>query len=215
MTARKDIPDRLIYTCNCGWVDKGHANSKSPRPHVGAASLWQQITSKSGAKTKWPFEGYQVIYRQDMMKWGVGAAWTGNYLVAQNLTHSQMESVALAIFLEVSFGFEAMQWWTGAPGSSFSEEDLVSNLLGFYAVVRPGLDIMKLCEPVSAEASFKVWDAAGGLGKNKTIEPVFHPCDECTHEPKFPAAFRQIAPVPKGKAGGNLWRDWQGQGFGR
>lgn len=213
MTTRSDIPGRLIYTCNCGWVDKGHANSRSTRPHVGAQSLWQQIRDKSGPKTKWPFDGYLVIYRQDMLWHGFGVGYGGKYLVAQNLSIQQMESVALGIFLEVTFGFESLQWWTGAPSSSFSEEDVVSNLLGFYKVVRPELDVMKLCEPVSAEASFAVWDANKGLGKNETTKPVFHPCDECKQAPRFPQQLQQIIPARKGKSGGNLWRDWQGQGF--
>jgi hypothetical protein len=213
MTTRRDIPDRLIYTCNCGWVDKGHANAKSPRPHLGAQSLWQQITSKSGTRTKWPFEGYQVIYRQEMGKWGISAAWEGKYLVAQHLTLPQMESVALGIFLEVTYGFEAMQWWTGAPGSSFSEEDIVSDILGFYTVVRPGTDYMALCKAVSAAASFKVWDDTGGLGKNRTTKPIFHACEECQGEPKYPNELQAITPALKGERGGNLWRDWQGTGF--
>src|SRR4051812_14648411 len=104
MPIRTDIPDRLIYTCNCGWVDKGHADAKSPRPHVGAQSLWQQVRSKSGTRTKWPFEGYLVEYRQDMWKWGIGVAYAGKYLVAEHLNLLQMESVALGIFIEVSFG---------------------------------------------------------------------------------------------------------------
>ena len=213
MTTRSDIPNRLIYTCNCGWVDKGHANSKSTRPHYGVESLWRQIQNKSGTRTSWPFKGYLVVYGQDMRKFGVGVAYEGKYLVAQQLSLQQMESVALGIFLEVSFGFEALQWWTGAPGSSFSEEDLVSNLLGFYSVVRPHIDVMKLCGEVSPEASLAVWDASDGLGKNKTTQPVFHACAECKQAPSFPQQLQQIQPARKGKRGGNLWRDWQGQGF--
>jgi hypothetical protein len=213
MATRKDIPGRLIYTCNCGWVDKGHADAKSTRPHVGVQSLWQQIRSKSGIRTRWPFEGYLVVYKQDMWKAGISVSYEGKYLVAQELSPLQMESVALGIFLEVSFGFESMQWWTGATSSSFSEEDFVSNLLGFYAVLRPELDIMKLCGPVSADASFAVWDVGKGLGKNKTTEPVFHACEECKDLPAFPQQLRQIVPAPKGKRGGNLWRDWQGKGL--
>lgn len=215
MTARSDIPNRLIYTCNCGWIDKGHADTRSPRPHVGASSLWQQIRTQSGTETSWPYPGHLVVYRQDMLRWGMGAAYEGRYLVAKDLPHSQRESVALGIFLEVTFGFEALQWWAFAPSSSFSEEDIISNLLGFYSVVRPNHNYMALCRPVSTEASFAVWDAAGGLGKNRTTEPVFHPCSECPQPGRFPALLRAITPAQKGQRGGNLWRNWQGQGFGR
>lgn len=219
MSSRDDIPDRLIYSCNCGWIDKGHANSRSTRPNVGAQSLWQQVVNKTGTRTRWPFAGYLVEYQQDMMsRIGVGAAYLGRYLVAENLTRAQMESVALGIFLEVSYGFESTQWWVSIFGllssSSFSEEDLVSDLLGFYRVVRPGVDYMGLCQPVSADASRAVWDADGGLGKNETTQPIFHACTECQGTPRFPRELQQIQPAPKGRRGGNLWRNWQGKGFG-
>jgi hypothetical protein len=30
----------LVYTCNCGWIDAGHANSRSSvKPNIGAANL--------------------------------------------------------------------------------------------------------------------------------------------------------------------------------
>jgi hypothetical protein len=42
----------LVYTCNCGWLDTGHADSRSRRPHVGAESLWQQVTNESGIASR-------------------------------------------------------------------------------------------------------------------------------------------------------------------
>lgn len=219
MTSRSDIPDRLIYTCNCGWIDKGHANSASPREFVGASSLWEQIDQESGRTTTWPFEGHRVTYQQDMYRrvLGVrlGVIQRSDFLVASGLDRDQKESVALGIFLEVSMEFEALQWWTGAPSSSFSEEDLVSNLLGFYSVVRPDLDLMSLCQPVSAQASLDVWDANGGLGKNREVTPNLYPCAECQGGGTFPQVLQSIVPAPKGETGGNLWRDWQARGFGR
>ena len=90
--------------------------------------------------------------------------------------------------------------------SSFSEEDLVSDLIGFYVAVRPGIDVLALCNPVSKDASLKVWDTYGSVGSNKnhTFTPRFHPCDECRGPTRFPAAFQQIVPAPKGP----LFRDW-------
>lgn len=216
MSNRDDIPNRLIYTCNCGWIDLGHANSRSSRPNIGAQNLWQQIVSRSGTRTRWPFAGYLVEYRQDMTSWRIGTG--GRYLVAANLTRQQMESVALGIFLEVSYRFESMQWWLSAgnnvfSSSGYSEEDLISNLLGFYRAVRPGTDYLRLCGPVSADASRAVWDANGGLGTNETTQPIFHPCSECRGTPRFPPQLQQIRPAPKGQRGGNLWRNWQGTGF--
>lgn len=53
------------------------------------------------------------------------------------MTKEEMESVALAIFLEVSRAFEEHQEKTDfITGSSYDEADLFSNIIGFYRAVR-------------------------------------------------------------------------------
>jgi hypothetical protein len=38
----------VAYTCNCGWIDAGHANSRSSvKPNIGAANLWANIKNES------------------------------------------------------------------------------------------------------------------------------------------------------------------------
>jgi hypothetical protein len=215
MSTREQVASGiLVYTCNCGWFDTGHADSRSRRPNVGAESLWAQITGGSGQSSQKSGEsGFKVTYTQDMRKWGVTAAETRRYFVKRGLTTAQKESVALAIFMEVSMGFETLQgsfpWsWvsSNAKDSSFSEEDLVSNLIGFYMAVRPGIKPLDLCRPVSKTASLEVWDTYGSVGsnKNRTFRPVFHPCDECKGPNRFPPTFEQIQPAPKGV----LFREW-------
>jgi hypothetical protein len=203
----------LVYTCNCGWLDRGHADSRSRRPHVGAESLWLQITRESGRRsTRTDARGFQVIYTQDMSKWGITAAETRSYFVQSGLSVAQKESAALAIFMEVSVGFETLQgsfpWSLSSHSndSSFSEEDLVSDLIGFYVAVRPGINAVELCGAVSTAASLVVWDTYGSVGSNKnhTFSPRFHPCDECRGAGRFPAAFQQITPATKG----TTFRDW-------
>ena len=218
MTTRNDVKTgRLVYTCNCGWVDMGHASSISPRPNVGAVSLWKQIQGATGNKaTREALPGFKVTYTQDMhgkiplLGIGVSASETKSYFVSSTLSLCQKESVALAIFMEVSMGFEALQgrfpWSLKTGDSSFSGEDLVSNLIGFYLAVRPKLGslqhfVEKLCGKVSVRAALAVWDAYGSVGKNKnhTFKPEFFQCKECTGAPKFPAALEQIQPAQKGQ----------------
>ena len=38
----------IIYTCNCGWLDRGHLHTTSSRPGVGTASLWNSLVSEQG-----------------------------------------------------------------------------------------------------------------------------------------------------------------------
>jgi hypothetical protein len=100
---------RLIYTCNCGWVDLGHANPvKTTRPYVGAIALWEQVHSESGPRSEYD-DGYMVTYTQDMRRWGLGASETGQYFVRYGLTPAMKRAIALAIFQELSLRFEAMQ----------------------------------------------------------------------------------------------------------
>jgi hypothetical protein len=215
MSTREEVAKGiLVYTCNCGWLDRGHADSRSRRPHVGAESLWEQMTKESGlASKKAGSTGFKVTYTQDMRKAGVSAEETRSYFVKRGLGTAQKESVALAIFMEVSVGFETLQgsfpWsWVSSRSreSSFSEEDLVSDLIGFYVAVRPKVNVLDLCKPVSVLASLVVWDTYGSVGSNKnhTFSPVFHKCDECVGPNRFPPTFQQIVPAPKG----SLFRDW-------
>lgn len=238
MTERSDIPNRLIYTCNCGWIDRGHAFESTTRPFVGADQLWSNILWERGPRTIFnseavhctnsglfsfscslvdPQDAYGLVYRQDMgASLKVTTVYVGSeaaYVVRTGLTRAQKISVALAIFQEITVRFEKLQgslpWSLRTGPSSFSEEDLVSNLLGFYTAVT-GIDYMTeaYCRPVSPQASFDVWDATGGVTahKNHTFEPIFHECDECKRQPKFPDALRKYVPAQKG----SWFRDWTG-----
>jgi len=57
MTEREHVKDeKLIYTCNCGWIDLGHINDTSEREFVGPKNLWKQICngdSTPEAQARW------------------------------------------------------------------------------------------------------------------------------------------------------------------
>jgi len=130
---------------------------------------------------------------------------TKHFVVRKGLANYVKQQVALAIFMEVSLGFESLQdSWAARTfaksDSGFSEEDLVSNIVGFYKALFPMIDIDALCKPVSVAASRAVWHASGPVGRNKNrrFEPVLHPCSECTTPPAFPDQFKLIVPAVKG-----------------
>lgn len=53
MSNRNDVVNGLlVYTCNCGWIDKSHAVKTSNRPNVGAGSLWKQIKEETGKRSQ-------------------------------------------------------------------------------------------------------------------------------------------------------------------
>src|SRR5262249_52361292 len=104
---------------------------------------------------------------------------------------NEKKAIALAIFQEVSLRFETMQgafpYGIFSSDSSFSQEDLVSNLIGFYRALYPKVDFLALCGPVSKEASKKVWKTGGTVGstKNRSFTPSLKACEECKGKPMF------------------------------
>ncbi len=83
--------------------------------------------------------------------------------------------MALAIFKRVSVDFEAQQAWTDTLGdSSFAQEDLPSNLLGFYRAARgySRADLERICGVVDRAASLAEFDARPSFTKNRSFTPV-------------------------------------------
>lgn len=132
-----------------------------------------------------------------------------DFFVKRNLSNVKKEQVAFAIFQEVSLGFEKQQLSSGikgfivenfGPASGFSEEDLVSNIVGFYDSIR-GSSWKSLCNPVkNIQTSLDIWDRDGPVGWNKNYAflPKFHKCDECSESPSFPFEYQTIQPLQKG-----------------
>jgi hypothetical protein len=167
----------LIYTCRCGWIDLGHA-----RPD-NVARLWRTISTESGEGRTgglW----YRVDFTESMGRWGLSASESRSFAVRRGLPTRDKEAVALAILLDVSHRFETMQGsgpWRFATDSGYSAEDLVSNIVGFYRAVRPGIDYISRCDPVSRSAAEAVWRTYGAVGslKNHFAGPFLFPCAEC------------------------------------
>jgi hypothetical protein len=180
----------IVYTCDAGWVDVGHAGPGA------ATQLWALIRSERGEMSPdglW----FRVPFQECMgrKKWGMWYVWAcegEDFGVRYGLSISQKESVALGIFLRVSRNFEAMQGtWPqsmipSSAASSFSAEDLISDLIGFYRVVRPGPSYVKMAGPVSKADAERVWDTWGAAGsyKNRELKPILFPCSSCQNSPK-------------------------------
>lgn len=148
MSSRSDIPNRLIYTCNCGWIDIGHLVSveKPANRHASAAYLWKDVSLERGLQVTGKPDHHLVMYRQGMRKFGLARDFTKFYFIRKGLPLATQRSVALAIFKEVSLGFKDVQASLSAfTDSGFSEEDLVSNLLGFYVAVLGNVDWRNHC----------------------------------------------------------------------
>ena len=211
---KKKKEPRYVYTCNCGWVDTSHAFEKTKRKRIdiGADNLWKQIKNESGVKSQWK-NGFQVIYSQDIVKLGLSIGVTKEYFVKYGLSLKTKEQIALSIFQEVSLEFEQLQSLHPTSGSSFEPADLVSNILGFYSVIRPKLTknyiLDNLCKQLGTDKSAKIYKKYPGTFtiskyKNKKFTPRFFDNEYCKN-PVFPKEFQEIKPYPKDN---DTFRDW-------
>ena len=199
----------LIYTCKGGWIDLGHA-----RPDNARDNLWTPLLNETGSKSK-NRKGFKLRFAETQSKFGLTTGVAREYYIGFGLKKGEKESIALAVFMEVSMGFEALQsnfLYRRVTDSGFSAEDLFSNIVGFYKAVRPGTDYIALLQPVSKEAGVQVWDTYGVVGNNKNqyFAPFIYPCSECSNSPMGPMSGRvpdilnAIEPAKKGPD----FRDW-------
>ncbi|WNG16084.1 hypothetical protein [Cystobacter fuscus] len=197
MTSRSDIKPndrgwrRLSYTCRCGWVDWGHALPGS------ALALKKQLDAERGDEPSLRHldvrlngkPAFVLSYGQEMGRGPLRISTHRHWIVAKGLSDQQREEVGLGIFMSASHTFETMQgsfpFSIASGSSSFSVEDLVSNLIGFYSAFRGvSQDSMRrICGEVGVEASDQVWSEHTPQGlqthRNRDFKPILFPCGEC------------------------------------
>jgi hypothetical protein len=120
---------------------------------------------------------------------------TANPHIKRPLTADEVLSVALAIYRLVSMAFEFGQGWTQLVGqSSFSEEDLPSNILGFYRAARnlSRPDVEQHCGVQSPADSLQVFNSYS-FRSNTTFRPLSLPSGG-----RWPAIFSTITPAAPG-----------------
>jgi hypothetical protein len=131
-------------------------------------------------------------------KWGVRfSAVTPTAELTRSLSESEVLSVALTIFAAQSTAFERTQSWRdeipfAPPSSMFAEEDMPSNLIGFYRAAR-GFSIGEVRSLCGG------WDKQSSLDKLKGYEfeqnPTFRP-QRLLPGGTWPAEFQTITPEP-------------------
>lgn len=189
MSTRNDIIDPayvqtaqygLVYSEILGWIDVGHAAGDDIR-----RLLAQMTCGENGSA---PY--YDVVYSQSMYKIrkllgvGVHARWR----MRKGTSLQQRHSIALAIMMRTAVRFETLQAsfpFSWSTDSGYSAEDLVSDLLGFYRVIRP-MNYFPLLKIVSKAEAYKRWDYYGPIGnfKNKLFKPLIFPDPSRAHHTK-------------------------------
>jgi RHS repeat-associated protein len=127
---RHEIGTKFIYSCNCGWIDFGHANP------ANAYDIFRLLSSS-------PTPPQNAEVRNDLLAIDLKVhlpiisfiALSKTAVVKAGLSGQSMEEVALGMYMEREDIRERYQSWPVARWigkSGYSEEDLTSNLIGFY-----------------------------------------------------------------------------------
>jgi len=131
-------------------------------------------------------------------KWGVQvSAVTPQAELTRSLSKDEVLSVTLTIFATQSTAFEQLQAWRDVipftpPSSKFAEEDLPSNLIGFYRAAR-GFSIDEVRSFCGA------WDKQCSIDKLKGYKFVSNTKFMPQRLPpggSWPTEFQTIAPAP-------------------
>lgn len=181
MSERSDVLDGkdafyaekgLVYSKVLGWIDLGHAPGEDIK----------NLLDKMDKGERSSQENYTVTYAQTMHKFSgrrLGVGMHIRWQIKRGRTLEQRHSIALAMMMTTAVKFENMQalppfgWFID---SGFSAEDLVSDLLGFYRVVRP-MNYFPWLQLVSKQEALRRWDHYGPVGqyKNKLFKPLLFP----------------------------------------
>jgi len=182
---RPDDPDNNQFSCNCGWIDWNHVYGA----YMLTRELLNNLTDAANNTYKdvyFPVEYcfYEDYYSLQNDRWaiwtwmpldpkGIPLSTVGGFAVIPNehlSTVEKREVLAMSIFMDLEERFEQTQGRWGIWFSRFSEEDLPSDFIGFYAGLqshRSGTDdyeyfrqkVRKLCDAKDSETSLRVFES--------------------------------------------------------
>jgi len=118
-----DVGRRQFYSCKCGWIDKAHASSK--------LSLIEDILAIRNSPHIWA----RLHSSTSSGRGPLARTVSADFLVRrQGVWGEDAYEIALGIMIAWENFFEAAQGYGfyALTQSSFSEEDLVSDLIGFH-----------------------------------------------------------------------------------
>jgi len=199
-------PTQYFYSDQYGWFDSSHFDTGNPG---GVIADVDRVIGYGGG----------VVAISQGVQNGV-TGYTGYYWVSGQLTADQVIGVALGVYMDWSWRFEA---WQGepprsilAPFTSFAVEDLPSQYLGFYAqALEIPIDHILACylgEVTATVESPPHWviqelsdEAATETGLQRLQNSTFYPMVEVDGSWQimpWPAELR-LTPVDSAR---NTWR---------
>ena len=175
---RSGVEDgRYSYSNNCGWIDWSHADpglSLDIIARVRAASeALAAAGDGAGADT-----GRLTTEAMTSRAPGIGVVLSSASVTVRllrPLADDEVVEVALSLFKRISMAFETQQAWTDLVGSSsFSQEDLPSNLIAFYMAAEGYSrdDIGLYCDQVPSDEALVEFDGDHDFEQNRHFSPA-------------------------------------------
>ncbi len=181
---------RFSFSTRCGWIDWSHATDGMTRHIIPAIQQVSDNMRASGTTTPQPVTTPTMESRPGgILLSGV----TPTFNIKRPLSSDEIRSVALRVFMLQSIAFENLQQWTDFIGeSSFSAEDLPSNLIGFYMGVDnlDRDDIRTICDVWSPEDSLSEFQNNEPSSRNRTFRPL-----RSSHTTGWPTELSGITPA--------------------
>lgn len=160
------------FSTNCGWIDWGHANPGLAKKLIASVQKASDDLKASGTGPGSPSSSPTMAAK----KFGiVFSSASMQVTLARPLSPDEVLAVSLSMFKNLSVIFEIQQEWTDFfSGSSFSQEDLPSNLISFYRAARGFTtdDIKQYCDSQDVDTSVREFEKNSDFQKNRTFSPI-------------------------------------------
>jgi hypothetical protein len=175
-TPKRDEIDRAYtFSTNCGWIDWTHADNSLATNLIGRVQqASDELKSAGTSATRSTGELTSPTMTSGFHGIVVHSASVRVRLL-RPLSAAEVLSVSLSIFKKLSVAFEAQQEMTDLiRQSSFSQEDLPSNLIGFYMAAKGYQrgQIEQYCGALDMAASLQEFDNNHDFKKNRSFSPI-------------------------------------------
>ena len=206
-----ELGAKYQYSCNCGWIDLGHALSGMQRRTSLSLRIFDRLKANIDWKAYPLWTGKRGIRVQSVNAiWGIPFTVVDDIaaIPESNLSNRPLlPRIAAGIFIEHSERVEQTQF---VGTSNYSEEDLPSDLIGLYMATRmeEGVsyqsaleEIINLCDVVSKQESLDVYkneyrDGDGFLTGWKRwdarLMSMGKSCITCDSQRQWPSQFSDL-----------------------
>ncbi|MGQ0602628.1 MAG: RHS repeat domain-containing protein [Anaerolineales bacterium] len=131
------------FTCKCGWIDWKHWYNSAFRglqllgDFRHAETHYQRSPYDFGDYHYWT-DNWAINFSIQLGAFGIEVPLFSRFAMIPNsrVSGSWRERIAVSIFMDANEQFEETQGLIGLRGSHFSEEDLTSDIIGFYSGLR-------------------------------------------------------------------------------